>query len=178
VRTFVAIFPPPEVREEVLSAARLLRLGDRIRWVKAENFHLTLRFLGDVQEENLGGVCAALEKVCAGHAPFDIGLLGLGAFPSARRARILWAGVGEGSEQLRSLARGLDVALASLGFEGEVLPYTPHFTLGRVRGRPARLELPSGIGDYRFGAGSLELVESSLDPGGAAYKTIVSFALG
>lgn len=178
MRTFVAVFPPPEIREEILAAARLLPLRDRVRWVKPENFHLTLTFLGDVQEENLNGVYAALGKVCAHHAPFDIELSGLGAFPSARRAQILWVGVGEGSGQLRSLAGDLGTALASLGFESESRPYMPHLTLGRIRGRPARLELPSDIDGFEFGADSIELVKSSLDPEGANYKVLGTFALG
>ena len=181
MRTFVAVFPPPEVREEALAAARRLPLCDRVRWVKPENFHLTLKFLGDVREEDQEDVHAALEEVCAGHAPFDVGLAGLGAFPSARRARILWAGVGEGYERLRSLAADLDAALAPLGFESEGRLYKPHMTLGRVRGRPARLDLPPGwtpgAGNLEFRTGSVELMESVLDPEGPVYETLGTFAL-
>lgn len=178
MRVFVAVFPPPEIREEALAAARRLPLGDRMRWVKPENIHLTLKFPGDLPEETLAGIRAALGKVCADHAPFDVCLEGLGAFPSARRARILWIGVSEGSGQLRSLATGLTAALASLGFEHERRPYTPHLTLGRVLDRPANLDLPPGVGGLGFRAGSVELVESVLAPGGAVYKTLDTFVLG
>lgn len=178
VRAFAASFPPFEVREEVLAAARRPPLGDRVRWARPENVHLTLKFLGDVQEEVLESVRAALGETCAVYAPFNVELAGLGAFPSARRARIIWAGVGEGSEQLRSLASDLDAALAPLGFERERRPYTPHLTLGRVQGRPANLDLPTIVGSFGFGVGSVELVESVLTPEGAVYETLDTFALG
>ncbi len=176
MRTFIAVFPPPEVVKEALAAARLPP-DDRIRWTRPENVHLTLKFLGDVREELLDDIRAALEEVRAKHAPFEAALAGLGAFPSARRARILWASVGEGSERLRSLAIDLDTSLASLGFERERRPYTPHLTLGRMRGKPASLQLPPGCIGSKFRVGSIELVESVLTPEGSVYKTLSTFAL-
>jgi RNA 2',3'-cyclic 3'-phosphodiesterase len=181
VRTFVAVFPPPEIRAAAIAGARetVRRLGDRVRWIKPENVHLTLKFLGDVREEALGNLCAPLGEICARHAPFDVGLVGLGAFPSARRARILWVGVGAGSDQLRALAADLDAAFASLGFEREKRSYAPHMTLGRVRGRPASFDLPSDAGDHLgFRVRRVELVESTLAPEGAVYGTVRAFALG
>lgn len=178
MRVFVAVFPPPEIRQEVLAAARRPPLGDRVRWAKHENVHLTLKFLGELPEEALNSIHAALGKVCASHAPFDVCLAGLGAFPSARRAQVLWIGVGEGSGQFRSLATDLAAALAPLGFESERRPYTPHLTLGRVRGRPANLGLPPGVSGLEFRAGSVHLMESVLTPGGPIYKTLDTFVLG
>lgn len=173
MRAFVAIFPPPEVREKALGTARRLIPNSRIRWSKPENVHLTLKFLGDVREETLGDLHAILEGVCARHAPFDVGLAGLGAFPSARRARILWTGVDRGSEQLRSLAADLDEALVSLSFEREERSYEPHLTLGRVRGRPVSLKLPGEANqDLRFQTRRVELTQSTLTDKGAVYKTV------
>ena len=178
MRTFVAIFPPPEVRKKALNCAKHLPLGERVRWTKLENVHLTLKFLGDVREEVLDDLCAALEETCAKHTPFDVGLTGLEAFPSARRARILWAGVGAGSEPLRSLTADLDTALAALGFEREERPYTPHLTLGRVRGRPASFDLPQDMGDLQgFRVRQIELMKSTLTAAGPIYRTVRAFDL-
>ncbi len=186
MRTFVAIFPPPEVREAASFGAREAvrglagdHRGDRIRWTKPENVHLTLKFLGDVQEEVLEDLCTALAEAVAGHASFDVELTGLGAFPSARRARIMWAGVGAGSEELRSLAEEVDAALAPLGFERERRPYTPHLTLGRIPGRPVSLDLPSsGVEELgRFRVQRVEFVRSTLTAKGAVYEIIGAFAL-
>jgi 2'-5' RNA ligase len=181
VRAFVAIFPPPELQAAIAGALETVqRLNDKVRWVRPDNIHLTLKFLGNVQEETLGNVCAALEKTCAGHEPFDIGLARLGAFPSARRARILWAGVNAGSDRLRALAAGLESALTPLGFEREKRAFTPHLTLGRVRSRPADFDdaLPTTtIGDLRFRVRHIELMASTLSLEGATYRTIGAFAL-
>jgi RNA 2',3'-cyclic 3'-phosphodiesterase len=185
MRTFIAIFPPPEIRAAAVAGARetLGRFGDRahnrVRWIKPDNIHLTLKFLGDVREEALGNLCAPLEEICAKYEPFDVRLVGLGAFPSARRARILWTGVDAGSDQLRTLAADIDAVFASLGFEREKRSYAPHLTLGRIRGRPASFALLSGAGDHLgFRAHRVELVESTLTPEGALYRTIRAFALG
>jgi 2'-5' RNA ligase len=179
VRAFVAIFPPPELQAAVTGALETVQhLNDKVRWVRPENIHLTLKFLGNVQEETLGNLCAALEETCAGHKPFDIGLVRLGAFPSARRARILWIGVDAGSDQLRALAADLESALIPLGFEREKRAFTPHLTLARVRSRPVNFDgRPTTIGDLRFRVRHIELIESTLSPKGGTYRTIQAFAL-
>ena len=182
MRTFVAVFPPPRVRAAAVAGAReaVRRLGgpaDRVRWVRPENAHLTLKFLGDVREEVLGNLRVALEKACAGHAPFDVELAAFGAFPSARRARTLWAGVGAGSDRLRSLAAGLDAALAPLGFEREERAFAPHLTLGRIPGRPVSFDPPPDAEGLGFRVRHVELVESTLTPQGAVYRTVRTFAL-
>jgi 2'-5' RNA ligase len=177
VRTFIAVFPPLEIREKALVRAQRLSPGGRVRWARPENIHLTLKFLGDVWEEGLDDLCATLEEVCGRQAAFYAGLAGFGAFPSARRAQILWAGIGAGSSELRSLAANLDAALAPLGFEPKKHPYIPHLTLARTRGKPASLEPPSEeyLGEFRVR--HVELTESTLTPKGATYGTLRTFAL-
>jgi 2'-5' RNA ligase len=178
VRLFVAVFPPQEVREEALKIARLLPSKDRIRWSKPENVHLTLKFLGDVEDEKLDELCTVLENLCAGHPPFNAYLASLGAFPSARRARILWAGISKGSKQLRSLAANVDAALSPLGFERETRSYEPHLTLGRVRGRPTSLDISKEASGRPFEVSRIELVESMLAGKGPTYRTVEDFVLG
>lgn len=180
MRTFVAVFPPLEVRRIALEAARdaARGLGDRMRWTRPENVHLTLKFLGDVPEERLEALCAALREVRGLHAPFDASLASFGAFPSARRARVAWAGTGAGSEELRALAADVEKALAPLGFEREERPYVPHATLGRVRGRPVRLDLPAVVpGEPDFRVARLDLVRSTPGPEGSVYETLEGFGL-
>src|ERR687894_1412208 len=103
MRAFVAVFPPSEVRREALAWARRWSSDDRMRWTRPENIHLTLKFLGDIRAEALDGIRDALGEACAQHASFDTALAELGAFPSARRARVLWVGVGAGFDQMRFL---------------------------------------------------------------------------
>ena len=179
MRAFVAVFPPLEVRETLARAARKLPVSGEVRWVRPANVHLTLKFLGDVAEADLSRVAEVLEAIRERHEPFEVALCGFGAFPSGRRARIFWAGIGEGSERLRALARDVELSLEPLGFEREARPYTPHLTLGRARGRPASLvdatEAPEP--GPRFWVRRMELMKSVLGGAGAEYSTLAAYPL-
>jgi len=182
MRLFVAVFPPPEVSRAVLASARRLlgESSDRFRWVPPENVHLTLKFIGEVEAEAVTALGAALAAVGGRHRPFDVRPSGLlGAFPSERRAQVLWAALGAGSDPLAALAADVEGALEPLGFAGERRPFKAHLTLGRAKGRPPKLDLPRdplplpGFRAERFG-----LVESRLGPGGARYEELRGYALG
>jgi 2'-5' RNA ligase len=178
VRAFVAVFPPLEVREALITVARGLPVTGEVRWVQPANVHLTLKFLGDVSEDDLGRVAEALEPVRLRHGPFEAELSGFGAFPSARRARILWAGIGEGSDRLRALARDVEASLEPLGFEREDRAYIPHLTLGRARGRPVALEPTETLLTVaRFSVRHMELMESMLAATGSTYSTLAVYPL-
>jgi RNA 2',3'-cyclic 3'-phosphodiesterase len=178
VRAFVAVFPPPETQEALADAARGLPVVGKVRLMPPANIHLTLKFLGDVSQEDLGRLAEVLEPVRERHEPFEAGISGFGAFPSTRRARILWAGIGEGAEELCALARDVEESLEPLGFEREDRTYVPHLTLGRARGRPVALETvesPSPVPG--FFVRHVELMESVLGGAGAAYSTLGAYPL-
>lgn len=178
MRAFIAIFPPPEVRESLLQTARTLPARGEIRWSRPGNVHLTLKFLGDVPDDDLDGVRGVLTRVCARHEPFAAETSGFGAFPSAKKVRVVWAGVSEGHERLRSLAEDLEISLEDLGFAREARAFRPHLTLGRARGRPARLGLlESAARGMRFPIREVELVRSVLGEAGAAYSTLAAYPL-
>ena len=177
MRTFVAVFPPPEVREALFRAARDLPASEDFRLVGPEKIHLTLKFLGDVAEDDLGMVTQALEPLRARHEAFDVSTSGFGAFPSERRARILWVGVTEGSGPLRALAQDVEDLLEPAGFEREGRPYVPHLTLGRSRGRPVKLdevEKPSPA--LRFTVPCLDLVQSTPGRHGVTYSILETYS--
>lgn len=177
MRTFVAVFPPPEVRHAALVAAqRAILPADMVRWTHPDNIHLTLKFLGEVPEEMIEQIGAALQRACVNHTPFDANLSRFGAFPSMRRARIVWAGTGAGSERLRTLAADVEAILEPLGFGREGRTFVPHATLGRLGARPVKL--PTVVpGEPRFGVSRVELMESTLTAGGSVYKPLQSLAL-
>jgi len=178
VRVFVAVFPPLEVRKALVRAARELPVGGEIRWTRPENVHVTLKFLGDVAEEGLVRIAEVLESVGERHEAFEAVPSGFGAFPSTRRARVVWAGIGDGAGRLQALARDVERSLQPLGFEPEIRPYTPHLTLGRARGRPVVLDAAGAtVPGLRFPVRNLELVESVLGGAGAAYSTLAACAL-
>jgi RNA 2',3'-cyclic 3'-phosphodiesterase len=176
VRIFVAVFPPPEIRRALLGAARELPVAGEVRWARPENVHLTLKFLGDVPGDDVDRVAEALEPVRLRHEPFEAELSAFGAFPSARRARILWAGIGGGSEFLRDLARDVEASLEPLGFEREDRAYMPHLTLGRARSRPVSFE-SAETPPLGFIVRNLDLVESVLGGGPTYYSTLATYLL-
>ncbi|MGF1472203.1 MAG: RNA 2',3'-cyclic phosphodiesterase [Rubrobacteraceae bacterium] len=177
MRAFVGIFPPPEVQEALLRAARSVPAPESIRWVRPANVHLTLKFLGDVREESLESLHAILDGVAGRHGPFPVQTSDLGAFPSLGKARVLWAGVDKGSTELSGLAEDVARSLETAGFDREKRAYKAHATLGRVRGRPARLPEGVGLRAPEFDVRRLELVQSRLSPEGATYSTLESYPL-
>lgn len=137
IRTFVAI----EATDEIRSAAeRVIRklAGDSsfVRWVEPHNLHLSLKFLGDVADRDVYGVCSAVQRVSTDHASFQLECRGLGAFPSVQRPRTIWMGVRDKADRLNSLQASVEDALCDLGFPAEGRQFQGHLTLGRIRARP------------------------------------------
>jgi 2'-5' RNA ligase len=175
MRLFLAVFPPAEVQRAACGFIEALRRpGDGLSWVKPENLHYTLRFLGEVGEDGARRATEAATGAAAAARAFAAALGGLGAFPNPRRARVIWIGMSEGGEALVSLARDLDRALAKRGFGAPDQPFSPHLTLGRVR-EPRRdwtaaLAEPRPAGPpARFTVDRVCVVESQLSPRGSIY---------
>ena len=168
MRLFLAVFPPPAVREAVFAAAEpLRRTGAGVSWVKAENLHYTMRFLGEVGEDGARRAAEAAVEAAAVEPAFEAVLGSFGAFPNPARARVIWVGMATGAEALKSLAAALEQALRRRGFDRADKPFAAHLTLGRVRdpraswsealrrapplsGAAARLKIPPSTLDYRI----------------------------
>ncbi len=173
MRAFVAVFPPPEVRNALIEAASAIP-ASTFRLTAPERVHLTLKFLGDVPPQDLPRISAALQPLCDEHDPFDAVTSGFGAFPSARRARILWAGTEEGTGQLSALAQSVEARLEPEGFKREDRPFVPHITLGRSR-RPAPFD-PTNAPELRFTVHGIDLVQSKHEATGVVYSTLRSYS--
>jgi 2'-5' RNA ligase len=105
-----------------------------VRWTAPESMHVTLVFLGEVDERDLNAVCRVVKAVARREPPFVVRASGVGAFPNARRPKTLWAGITEGAENLQRLTAMLETELQALGcYRQENRAYTPHLTLGRVK---------------------------------------------
>lgn len=183
LRAFVAIDVPDGVRAELRDLlGRFDNAGADVRWTRPENFHLTLRFLGDAPAEKLDAFSASLERHCAAGKTFRIRFGGVGAFPSIDRPRVIWAGVTEGVEPLASLAAGVDTLARKAGFAGEDRPFAGHLTLGRVRSgrnlpRLFRAIRSVSFESTPFEVESLRLYRSDLSSDGPIYTLLESFAL-
>jgi 2'-5' RNA ligase len=185
VRTFVAVLLSDEVRAALAGAIGHLRSRAReVAWVAPENLHVTLKFLGAVDEERLPAVGQALAAVAAAARGFELVIAGLGAFPTPTRPRVLWAGIDAGADALASLARAVEGALAGLGFPREERPFVGHVTLGRVREPrrdPGLARALAAAADRAFGRTAVDrltLMRSDLGPRGARYTPLGSWPLG
>jgi len=185
VRLFVAVNLPAEERRAVWDATAPLREARLpVRWAPESSLHLTLRFLGEVDEARVAPIEAALQGCVRGVRTFAVGLGGVGAFPSLARPRVVWIGV-ERHPALELLANDVERSLMTLGFEPELRPFAPHLTLGRAKhgadGAAFRdLARLAGTVDHQGTSvvESVDLMRSTLGPGGAVYTVISRAALG
>ncbi|MFW5857205.1 MAG: RNA 2',3'-cyclic phosphodiesterase [Planctomycetota bacterium] len=185
MRLFVALELDETTRAALVEAiARLREHSPKIKWVRPEQLHVTVRFLGDVVEDELRPVCAAVDAAAAQAAPFVLEVAGLGCFPDLRRPRVLWAGAAGGADAAAELHDALKAELAPLGFDPDRRAYRPHVTLGRIKapGHARNLEpLLPGEASTRFGAvdtDHLTVFLSELKRGGARYSPIHRAPLG
>jgi RNA 2',3'-cyclic 3'-phosphodiesterase len=181
VRAFLAVPLPESARACACEAIETLRavVPADVRWTPPENQHLTLKFLGEIQEDRVEALVERASAKLAGVAPVELALGGFGAFPSAREARVLWLGVARGAGALAKLARRLDSAARVVGAERERRPFAAHLTLGRLRA-PARVEIerlpaPNAVA---WTASEVVLYESRLAPDGARHVPLAHLALG
>ena len=129
-RAFVAVVPPPEVLDAVGAAMEpIRRTVPGARWTTRGQWHVTLQFLGN--HVDLDAAAGALHALDVTSGPARLG--GGGAFPSARRGRVLWVGLAEGAELVMRLAERVGALLAPLGYEADARPYHPHLTLARIQ---------------------------------------------
>jgi 2'-5' RNA ligase len=182
VRSFVAVLLPDELRRRLSIEVDALRPHTTgIAWVAAENLHITIKFLGGVDQSRLPEVAAAVEQAVISHA-FDVTLRGLGAFPTPMRPRVIWAGTAP-SPAFAALGLSVDRAMIALGFPPEARAFTPHVTLGRVReprrdpALAAALEAGAARPFGRLTVGRVSLMRSELSPRGARYTELRGWPL-
>jgi len=183
-RTFVAVHLSPELVSRLTALEdhfRGLPGGNAVRWVPPESMHLTLKFLGEVEDSRLPRIFQTVSAVCARSVPFRLTVAGAGCFPDWLRPRIIWAGITEGGLELVTLAAELDAVLAALGFPRERRPFSAHITLGRMDRRASQSELAvfgRSIADQSVGelgslvADHVNVVKSDLRPQGPLYTDL------
>ena len=186
IRSFIAIKLAPDVnRNSTRMLQRLRQSNDGIKWVPTDNLHLTLKFLGDVDNTEVPDVCNVIHRVCSNHAPFHLDFGGTGGFPSRERPRILYAGINDASGALTKIVSQLETSLAELGFKQEPRDYVPHLTLGRTRStsKLANSDVMERLAtekDTELGGmlvNSLQLVASFLDKSGPTYQIMDTIPL-
>ncbi len=188
LRTFIAIVLPAEVREALNRYEHQLGAPETryVKWVNPDGIHLTLKFLGNVEEARLPGLAEALSRAVTGISGFSLQTGVLGAFPSVRNPRVVWLGLDGDLDALQSLFQAVEEALSALGFPREGRPFAPHLTLGRVREtarRGDREELARTLADlsvesqFSIMVEEIHVMKSELAPAGARYTSLYSIPL-
>jgi 2'-5' RNA ligase len=180
MRLFIAIPAPDDVRQQLVSVMEKLKpLSRAPRWVRPEGLHLTLKFLGEVDELQVPQITSAMKDIRASK-PLDLRFRGVGSFPQNDRPRVIWAGV-EDTGALAPLAEALATRFEPLGFRREEREFSPHVTLARINSRERLDNLvraAARFASYDFGAmqaSEFELFQSTLKPSGAEYTAIEKF---
>lgn len=187
LRAFIALDLPDALRAELEAVSlRLQRrlVGAPLRWAAAESMHLTLQFLGDVEQQQVSQIELSLRTAAAEFTAFDVHLTELGMFPNLRRPRILWVGL-QVPASLAVLQRAIEAHMAELGFAPEDRPFTPHLTLARAHrdAQPAQLaSLATVLKAQQLAPLAARLDElvvfrSQLNRGGAVYNPLVRIQL-
>ncbi len=189
IRSFIAIELPSEIKAGLTSLEERLKVGQHpfVKWVDPEGIHLTLKFLGNIAPTTVPDIVEAIARIAQPASPFHLQIGGLGVFPGWQRPQVVWVGVGGEVQKLATLQRGMEAALAPLGFPPESRSFSPHLTLGRLRERASpgdRRSFAQWAQSVRFEASlsfevyALSLMKSQLTPSGAIYSRLASVELG
>lgn len=189
LRLFIALAIPEAVKAELEQAQTDLRRvlpGPNVRWTRREQFHLTLKFLGDVEAARVEALGEALRGACQGFAPLRLRAAGVGGFPDLCYPRVLWTGVRDETDQLPRLQAAVDVVSRDFTSAEKEERFTGHVTLARIKGikraaAEALARVAVGLKERLFGqwtAYKMELMQSELSPHGARHTPLAAIALG
>ncbi|MCW4008216.1 MAG: RNA 2',3'-cyclic phosphodiesterase [Candidatus Bathyarchaeota archaeon] len=178
VRSFIAFdIESDAVLRRVAAAQSLLaQTGADLKLVEPKNIHITLRFLGNITPSMIEKIFEEMKRIQ--FTPFNVQIKGIGAFPDLRYPRVVWAGITEGADQLKSIFSQLEPRLRGLGFAPDSKGFSPHLTIARVRSGRNKAQLARFIienASYDFGsvaANCLRLKKSDLTPKGPIYSTL------
>ena len=187
-RLFIALAVPPELRREIQRAQGQLQRHSPpgvIRWTPPEQFHVTLKFLGDVPAEQVEALKASVSAACTGFPALKLSAHGIGFFPSAHKPRVIWAGAEDESGQLACLHQRTDEAVRPFSPADKTARFTGHITLGRFKpghhpAIPKLLERAAMICHRHFGdwlAAEVQIVRSELTASGAVHTVLASYPL-
>jgi len=187
-RLFIAIALPEPVKQAIERTQNELRTelpAKSVRWTRREQFHLTMRFLGSVDVQDVDRLNEAVRRACAGSGVLQLRAAGIGVFPGVRRPRVVWAGVDDRGGRLAALQRSIEAASAAFTDEPPQEKFSGHITLARCRDisrtDASRLAtLVDKLANRSFGewsANAVEIIRSETLPGGSRYTTIIEIAL-
>jgi len=181
VRAFIAVEMPRHITAALEAVQNSLKpFNLKIRWVRPETIHLTLKFLGDIRPDTVDSIGRVLLATAAAHEPLSLWAKGGGVFPGVRNPRVIWTGLSGQVQELQLLHRALETNLTAIGFESENRPFRGHLTLGRAKGvvdpvkLSAALDQMAAFATEPFTAERIILFQSDLKASGAVYTPLTS----
>ena len=185
IRAFIAIELPDEITVFINKIQERLRsYGFKARWVRPGNIHLTLKFLGDINKENIIKAGDAIIRAASESASMSLGAKGIGVFPGVKRPRVIWTGIAGGTKELTALQKILAEKLETVGFPKEKRPFKGHLTMARIKRKIDARRLIDAMKEFgkfeskMFTADEVVLFKSELRPSGAVYTKLMSAVLG
>lgn len=179
IRAFIAIEIPAEIQKKIDELQNNLKgIGGRVSWTKPGNIHLTLKFLGDTDEDIIDEIAAELQQTVQNIAGFNISVKGTGVFPNFKRPRVIWIGAKSEGDQLQELAAQVQDCMENFGFEKENRRFSAHLTLGRVKdtkGIEIVMEQLKSFENFEVGSFATKefyLIKSEVHPAGAIYTSL------
>lgn len=180
VRMFLAVEIPAALQHKAVGVIRSLSAQtDPVKWIEPQKLHVTVKFLGDVEDAEIYQVCQLASEAVADLPVFRVACRGVGAFPSCDRPRTVWIGVEDPHNQFQQLHQRVEQAMASLRFPREVRRFCPHLTLGRVRqgkrvgvGLTERITQQATVELGEFDVEELVVFSSELTPAGPVYTAL------
>lgn len=184
MRAFIAIEINDAVRENLVKAQDKIERAKaaKIKFVEPENLHLTIKFLGEITEEQAKEIGEILEGIAKKYRKHSVKVKGIGVFPSYNYIRVIWAGL-EGDEEIKKIAQDVENAMRELGFKKDK-EFVSHITIGRVKYVRDKVELMLTLKELanedfgEFTVKAIELKKSTLTPKGPIYETIKRVELG
>ncbi|MGD9015179.1 MAG: RNA 2',3'-cyclic phosphodiesterase [Candidatus Omnitrophota bacterium] len=187
MRTFIAVELPEEIRTSLSNIQdELKQTRADVKWVKPENIHLTLKFLGEIEQDRVLKIQSILDQIASKKSGFNLYLSSLGAFPKLQYPRVIWIGV-ENDQPIQEIAETIEKELCKIGLPAETRPFSSHITLGRVRSglnRKALIEKLEFLNKNlcspppEFKVSGLTLFKSTLTEQGPIYEAIFKKSFG
>ncbi len=186
IRAFLAIEPTENILQKISGMQEKLKreISGRLSWTRPQGQHLTLKFFGDISQDDVKNICIAVKNRTVAEPPLNLKIEKIGVFPDARRPRVLWCGVTGDVEKLINLQKKLDSDFAAIGFPAEDRSFKAHLTLARIKdprditGMSEALKKHNSFTAGEFTADKLYLFQSNLSPQGAVYTKLAEFELG
>ena len=183
-RAFIAIELPEEITAFIHKIQEGVRsYGFKVRWVRPENIHLTLKFLGDINNEDIKKAGDAIISAASENASMSLGAKGIGFFPGVKRSRVIWTGIAGQTKELTDLQKTLEGKLDTVGFPKEKRPFKGHLTIARIKRKIDARRLVDAMKEFgrfeskTFIADEVVLFKSELKPSGAVYSKLINAAL-